>query len=130
MLQKAQKILDKISTGDTSNPTDQICIGFNSENNLDISMLGKQISGNSALSEDNIIDVYKGDIKALEFMGAFLCHCLTASGENNPTIYSVFYMGVPYYTIEVDSSGGIIQFMLAIETEPWGLLIHIVKQKN
>jgi hypothetical protein len=42
-------------------------------------------------------------------MGAFLGHCRTVSIEN-PTIYSVFYMGVPYYTVEVNSQGKMTQF--------------------
>jgi hypothetical protein len=104
-------IIYEISNGssDIATDIDLSYIGFNTDNDLDKSLLGQEILTNTDVSEDNIIEVYKGDARALNYMGAFLGHCRTVSIEN-PTIYSVFYMGVPYYTVEVNSQGKMTQF--------------------
>jgi len=104
-------IIYEISNGssDITTDIDLSYIGFNTDNDLDKSLLGQEISTNTDVSEDNIVEVYRGDVRALNYMGAFLGHCRTVSVQS-PTIYSVFYMGVPYYTVEVNNQGQMTQF--------------------
>lgn len=120
-----QFILNEILSGSPDSVSDvQLSyIGWNNNNDYDIKSLGKRIYPERK-SRESIIEIYKAssNADALNFMGAFLGHCRTS--DQTSSIYSVFYMGVPYYTIEVNSSGEMMQFK-GLQNRSLGLMPNV-----
>lgn len=103
---ETESLINIISVGlpkDSSSKYD--AIGFDSPHNYDINEVA------DLMFDDEVIKVYKSRSNKnglVEYMGRFLGHC--GDVRNDSQVYGVFYMGVPYYTIEVDRSGRMVQF--------------------
>jgi hypothetical protein len=107
MSKETSKMIDNIIKG-TGSFSDFPSMGFNPSDPETRNLIAESFS-DEIYNDGNITIYYDPDSdRSLNYMARYMSHCDTVRSDSE--IYAVFLRDVPYYTVEVLSDGGMMQF--------------------